>query len=145
MIAQIQQSTVDALTYTIGLLLAITGFFLVRVIMDVSQFKKDFSEFKEKEFSDFKAEIATMKLQTELWWEIIRKHTATLLMSYPTAICKDVLLDKMAHKELTLDDAYTLRTILSEEMKLEKKDKLIYVLALGSIELVINDLKPREL
>ena len=68
-----------------------------------------------------------------------------MLKSYPTNISKDVLLDKMLHNELTLDNAQELRLIIKEEMELTKKENvLIYVLALGRLEQVIFELMPRK-
>jgi hypothetical protein len=88
--------------------------------------------------------LAKLETKTELFWKCVEGGIVKMLKSYPTNICKDVLLDKMLHDELTLEDAQTLRTILKEEMNLDKEKALVYVLALGRIEQVIYSLQGKK-
>ena len=88
--------------------------------------------------------LTALETKTELFWKCIEGNVVGLLKSYPTNIKKDILLDKMIKNELTLDDAYELRTIITGEMETNKgKDTLIYILTLGRLEQIIFDLKPR--
>ena len=95
--------------------------------------------------SGIKERITRLETKTELFWKCVETGIVGMLKSYPTNISKDVLLDKMLHNELTLDNAQELRLIIKEEMELTKKENvLIYVLALGRLEQVIFELMPRK-
>jgi hypothetical protein len=88
--------------------------------------------------------VKSLEVKTELFWKCVEGGVVNMLKSYPTNIHKDVLLDKMIHNELTLDDAQQLRTILTEEMKVDDKGHaLAHILALGRLEQIIFDLLPR--
>jgi hypothetical protein len=85
--------------------------------------------------------ITRLETKVELFWSSIEKSVAPMLKSYPTNVEKDILLDKMTLGELSLDEAYHLRTILMEEAKIERDKAIAYALALARLEQIIYDLK----
>ncbi len=104
---------------------------------------------KTKELNTYHTTIetrfGTLETKMDLFWSFVRANVPQLLKTYPTDIDKDLLLDKMIHNELTLEDATKLRLILTEEMKTkDKKEAIVYILALGSLEQIIFNLTPRR-
>jgi hypothetical protein len=85
--------------------------------------------------------LTRLETQVGLFWGSLEKSIPPMLKSYPTNMQKDVLLDKMAHAELTLDEAYVLRTILIEEAKAARENAIAYALALARLAQVIDDLE----
>jgi hypothetical protein len=99
----------------------------------------------EERFSDalsqMKERISAVETKMDLFWNGVKDKVINLLKSYPTYIEKDVLLDKMAHDELTLDEAQKLRTILTAEMDSDpdkSTNSWAYVLALGWLAQLIH-------
>jgi len=88
--------------------------------------------------------IATLETKVDLFWNAIEGRVIGMLKS-PTHLEKDVLLDQLLHREIKLDGAQRLRTILTEELKNKKRidngKRLAYALALGRLEQVIYDLR----
>lgn len=85
--------------------------------------------------------LKDVETKVGLFWTSIEKSIPALLKSYPTNMEKDVLLDKMARAELTLEEAYRLRTILIEEARSDREKAVAYALAVARLEQVIYDLK----
>lgn len=85
--------------------------------------------------------LTRLETQVGLFWGSLEKSIPPMLKSYPTNVAKDVLLDKMANTELTLDEAYVLRTILIEEAKAARENAIAYALALARLAQIIDDLE----
>jgi len=85
--------------------------------------------------------LKDVETKVGLFWASIEKSIPALLKSYPTNVEKDVLLDKMVRTELTLDEAYRLRTILMEEAQRDREKAVAYALAVARLEQIIYDLK----
>jgi hypothetical protein len=88
--------------------------------------------------------LARLETKTELFWKCVEGNMVALLKTYPTCIEKDVLLDKMQNDQLTKDEAFTLRTILSEEMKRDREKAIAYILLIARLEQKIYDLTCEE-
>jgi hypothetical protein len=90
--------------------------------------------------------LTRIETKTDLFWKCVESGVVTMLKTYPSKVAKDVLLDKMVHNELALQEAQELRTILCEEMKPKENgaERLAYVLALARLEQIIFDLNPRR-
>jgi hypothetical protein len=91
-----------------------------------------------------KEDVADLKSIVDLFRKGLEAKVIDMLKSYPTNLIKDTLLDKFKRRELTLDEAITLRTILCEEMRVDKEKALAYALALSLLEPVIHELKGKE-
>jgi hypothetical protein len=87
-------------------------------------------------------DIAVLKKQMDLFWSAIEGNVGQLLKS-PTHVQKDMLLDKLAHRELTLTEAETLRSILTDEMQLHGRENgiIAYALIIGRLEQIIYSLR----
>jgi hypothetical protein len=98
------------------------------------------------DMAQLREDVTSIKTKTDLFWKAIEGNVLSMLKSYPTHLEKDVLLDKMLHNELCLEEAQVLRTILIGEMELgkNKENKMAYVLALARIEQIIFDLGRRR-
>lgn len=128
-------NALPVISILLTILAMISGYYSIAI-----KFRKEVADQNLK----FAEDIKELQTKTELFWKCVEGGIVKMLKSYPTNICKDVLLDKMLHDELTLDDAQTLRTILKEEMNLDKEKALVYVLALGRIEQVIYSLQGKK-
>jgi hypothetical protein len=92
--------------------------------------------------SGMKERLTSLEVKMDLFWKAIEGNVVKLLKSYPTYINKDILLDKFSNKELEIDDAHRLRTILIGEMEnTETNNKLAYVLIIARLEQIIYELK----
>jgi MFS superfamily sulfate permease-like transporter len=91
------------------------------------------------------SKITRLETQVELFWKAIEGNVGQLLKS-PTHIEKDLLLDKLAHRELNLTEAETLRSILTDEMQLHGRDNgiIAYALIIGRLEQIIYDLRGKK-
>jgi ribosome biogenesis SPOUT family RNA methylase Rps3 len=91
--------------------------------------------------SGIKERITALETKMELFWKAIETNVSQLLKSYPTNIDKDILLDKLSNRELTLEDAQALRTVLIGEMECTKtNNKLAYILIIARVEQTIKEL-----
>ena len=115
-----------------------TYFGLVLKIRD--DMSKDKAEIKD-DISNINIHLANLGTKIDLFWKCIESKAVDLLKSYPTHKEKDVLLDKLKERSLSVSDAELLRTILSEEMKSSEKDKFCYILILGRLEQILYDLR----
>jgi hypothetical protein len=91
-----------------------------------------------------KERIAALETKMEIFWKAVGANVAQMLKSYPTNLRKDILLEKLSTKEITLDESYELRTILKGEMQLAEKERIGYVLLIAGIDVVIYDLKQTQ-
>jgi hypothetical protein len=91
-----------------------------------------------------KEDIADLKAVVNLFRKGLEVKVADMLKSYPTNLSKDILLEKYKRRELTLDEAVTLRTILQEEMRCNSEKAAVYALALATLEPLIYELKKRS-
>ena len=86
--------------------------------------------------------LAKVETKVDLFWSAIEGRVTEILKS-PTHLEKDELLDKLVSKEINLQGAQRLRTILNEELKNRKRidngKRLAYALMLGRLEQVIFD------
>jgi hypothetical protein len=83
--------------------------------------------------------LATLETKIDVFWRLVEVELPKRLKTYPTHIEKDILLDKLTHRELTLDEAVHLRTILQSEIEGGNKENLLiaYVLVIGRLEQII--------
>jgi hypothetical protein len=88
-----------------------------------------------------KERIAALETKMEIFWQAVGANVAQMLKSYPTNIRKDILLEKLSTKEITLDESYELKTILKGEMQLADRERIGYVLLIAGIDVVIYELK----
>jgi hypothetical protein len=89
--------------------------------------------------------MTDIETKVDLFWGVIEKNVGQLLKS-PTHEHKDLLLYKLAHRELTLPEAELLRSILTDEMELRGRENGVigFTLVLGRLEGLIYDLKKTE-
>lgn len=89
--------------------------------------------------------IAKIETKVDLFWKAVEINVGQLLKS-PTHIEKDMLLDKLAHRELTMPEAETLRSILTDEMQLRGRDNgiIAYALIIGRLEGILFDLRSKK-
>ncbi len=89
--------------------------------------------------------IITLETKINLFWKVVETNVGQMLKS-PTHETKDMLLDKLAHRELNLKEAELLRSILTDEMQLRGRDNgvLAYALIIGRLEQIIFDLRSSE-
>ncbi len=94
--------------------------------------------------SEMKERLVSLETKMEIFWKAIESNLGSMLKSYPSNLEKDLLLDKMMRKELTLEDAERLRTIIIGEMETNNGDevkKIAYVLLGARIDQIIFDIK----
>lgn len=89
----------------------------------------------------FNERLTRLETKVELFWMSIERSIAPLIKSYPTCVDKDVLLDKMSRRELLLEEAFRLRTILTEEAKRDREKAIAYALYVARLEVLIEELK----
>lgn len=89
--------------------------------------------------------VTKVETKVELFWKVVETNVGQLLKS-PVHIEKDLLLDKLAHQELTIKEAETLRSILTDEMQLKgRNDSIIaYALIIGRLEQILYELKGKK-
>ena len=91
------------------------------------------------------ARMTKLETKVELFWNVVETNVGQLLKS-PTHLEKDKLLDKLAHKELNIEEAETLRSILTDEMQLAGRQNglIAYALIIGRLEGIIYELRAEE-
>jgi hypothetical protein len=89
--------------------------------------------------------IAKIETKVDLFWRVVETNVGQLLKS-PDHYLKDLLIDKMARRELTLPEAEQLRSILTDEMQLMGRQNgvVAYTLILGRIEQLLYDLRAKK-
>jgi hypothetical protein len=86
--------------------------------------------------------LASLEVKTDLFWRCIENKAGDLLKTFPTDKEKDLLLDKLKERSLSLQEAEMLRTILDGEMGMDdSKDKFCYILLIARLEQIIHDLR----
>jgi hypothetical protein len=88
--------------------------------------------------------LAALETKMEIFWKAVGNHVSEMLKSYPTNIEKDILLEKLATKEITLEEAYKLKTIVKGEMQKAENERLAYILLLAGIDVVIYEIKTEK-
>jgi hypothetical protein len=87
-----------------------------------------------------KERLIALETKVDLFWTAIESRVIEMLKS-PNHLEKDELLDKLLHKEITLQEAQTLRTILNEELthreEMDNGMRLAYALMIGRLEQII--------
>jgi hypothetical protein len=86
--------------------------------------------------------ITKVETKVELFWKVVETNVGQLLKS-PTHVEKDMLLDKLAHRELNIKEAEQLRGILTDEMQLKGRDNgiIAYALIIGRLEQILYELR----
>ena len=86
--------------------------------------------------------LAGLETKVDLFWKVVERDVGQLLKS-PTHAEKDVLLDKLAHRELTIPEAEILRGILTDEMQLKGRENgvIAYALIIARLEQILYELK----
>jgi hypothetical protein len=110
----------------------------------IMKLKDDIAKVKEDSTRDLietNSKLDKMCVKTDLFWQIIEGKVVNVLKSFPTDLGKDILLDKLIEKSLTLPEAEKLRTTLDGEMQLTKDNLFAYVLVLARLEQLIYDLR----
>jgi hypothetical protein len=110
----------------------------------IMKLKDDIAKVKEDSTRDLietNSKLDKMCVKTDLFWQIIEGKVVNVLKSFPTDLGKDILLDKLIEKSLTLPEAEKLRTTLDGEMQLTKDNLFAYVLILARLEQLIYDLR----
>jgi hypothetical protein len=91
------------------------------------------------------ARMSKLETKVDLFWSVVETNVGQLLKS-PTHAEKDLLLDKLAHKELNIDEAERLRSILTDEMQLKGRDNgiIAYALIIGRLEGILYELRAEK-
>jgi len=86
--------------------------------------------------------MTKLETKVDLFWKVVETNVGQLLKS-PTHPEKDLLLDKLAHKELNIGEAERLRSILTDEMQLKGRDNgiIAYALIIGRLEGILYELR----
>ena len=95
----------------------------------------------QKDMSLILSRLTNLEVKTDLFWRCIENKVVNTLKSFPTHLDKDILLDKLLERVLTIQEAETLRTILDCEMKNNVEQSFAYVLILARVEQIIYDLR----
>lgn len=130
----------------IAILISISGL-AYQYFAIILKLKEDIGKGKEdlgKDIGELRTKISSLETKTELFWRCIEGKVVDMLKTYPTDLDKDVLLDKLSEKSLTLREAEELRTILNCELERADNNQFAYILALGRIEQLIYDLRDRN-
>src|SRR4030042_4758740 len=86
----------------------------------------------KEDISNSNERLASLEVKTDLFWRCIENKAGDLLKSYPTAKEKDLLLEKLKERSLSIQEAEMLRTILDGEMGMDgSKDKFCYILLIA--------------
>jgi hypothetical protein len=88
--------------------------------------------------------LASLETKMEIFWRAVGNHVSEMLKSYPTNIEKDILLEKLSSKEITIEEAFRLKTIIKGEMQSADKERLAYILLLAGIDVVIYEIKSNK-
>jgi hypothetical protein len=94
--------------------------------------------------SKLQERLTALETKMEIFWKAVGNHVAEMLKSYPTNIEKDILLEKLSTKEITLEEAYKLKTIVKGEMQKAANERLAYILLLAGIDVVIYEIKTEK-
>ena len=91
------------------------------------------------------ARMSKLETKVDLFWSVVETNVGQLLKS-PVHVEKDMLLDKLAHKELNIDEAERLRSILTDEMQLKGRDNgiIAYDLIIGRLEGILYELRAEK-
>lgn len=106
--------------------------FQIKVWKAIADLRAELTEkitIQEKRFTKWESRF-------ELIWKPIEAKVIDILKSYPSRIDKDVLMDKFYRRDITVDEAETLWTILCEEEKLADSNKRLYY---GLLQSVVAD------
>jgi hypothetical protein len=89
--------------------------------------------------------ITKIETKVDLFWKVVETSVGSLLKS-PTHTEKDVLLDKLAHRELDMPEAERLRGILTDEMQLRGRENgvIAYALIIARLEQIIYELRSEK-
>jgi hypothetical protein len=87
--------------------------------------------------------LTKLETKTDLFWKVVEQSVGSMLKS-PTHTDKDVLLDKLAERSLTINDAERLRAILRDEIQTDKERAIAYILILSRLEQIIYELRRGE-
>jgi len=98
----------------------------------------------KEEMGGINVKVSTLETKMELFWRCMENKVVDMIKTFPTNIKKDVLLDKMLTRDLILEEAVLLKTILEGELKTVEKNAIGYILVLSRLEQVIVDLKVRK-
>ena len=86
--------------------------------------------------------MTSLETKVDLFWKVVETNVGQLLKS-PTHAEKDMLLDKLAHQELNIEEAERLRSILTDEMQLKGRDNgtIAYELIIGRLEGLLYEMR----
>ena len=86
--------------------------------------------------------MTSLETKVDLFWKVVETNVGQLLKS-PTHAEKDMLLDKLAHQELNIEEAERLRSILTDEMQLKGRDNgtIAYALIIGRLEGLLYEMR----
>jgi len=85
--------------------------------------------------------IKALETKMELWWTAMQS-TVVKMLKHPTQKRRDLLLDKLEAKTVTLDEMAELRSLLQCDASGKKKeDALVAAMAIARIDMLIYDMK----
>jgi hypothetical protein len=89
--------------------------------------------------------MTKVEARTDLFWKVVENNVGQILKS-STHTEKDVLLDKLAHRELDTPEVEKLRGILTDEMQLlgRRPEVVGYALIIGRLEQLLLDLRGKK-
>jgi hypothetical protein len=118
--------------------IGITIFLFLLTYFGFIQKQQDRATAQEKRMTELETKVG-------LFWHVIETNVGQLLKS-PTHTEKDLLLDKLAHKELDIPEAERLRSILTDEMQLKGRDNgiIAYALIIGRLEGLLYELRTEQ-
>jgi hypothetical protein len=121
---------------------------VISIIVTVMGFAVTYFGFiqRQQERATAQAERMT-KLETkvDLFWKVVETNVGQLLKS-PTHTQKDMLIDKLAHRELDIEGAELLRGILTDEMQLMGRSNgvVAYALIIARLEQILYELRAEK-
>jgi hypothetical protein len=139
------ESLKDVMPY-FGLLVSVIGLLYVHfgVIMKLKDDMAKIKDDSSKCISDLQTDVGKIKLQTELFWGIVEKNVVNMIKNTPEDSTYDIYLEKFLQRTIKLDEAVELRSMLNEKASTEKDSLFGYVIILGRIGVMIEDLMQKE-
>ena len=120
----------------------LAGGLVVGIIVYVARIKSGFVQ----EISAICSRLTALETKIDLFWGAVESKMVDMLKCL-TTLPKDILLDKMIHRDISLSEAQELRTVLKEEYEHKQIDngtRLAYVFTLARIEQMIVDLRGKK-
>lgn len=91
-----------------------------------------------------KERLSSLETKVDLFWKVVEDKVTQILKS-PNYFDKDLLLDKMRDRSLSLKEAEALRTIMNEEISLNHSKHLLgSILIIARLEGIIAEARKKQ-